>query len=472
MIARRTYNLSLFRLGIPLVVNELSTRDGQGSPELTEPLSLNVPQLGQQFPINTGTRDLETLLQDLDRPVRADILAGHPDPGPRRLFASTYLLPSSSWPHDGEARRSIVSHIDPTDPSIPDFWRADHRRNQDLLADFQNCVQVFNPTYRKPEKQKLPNGATVQNIPTPGETASAQQGTCLDFAILLAAIHEAGEGAPLLVFSGHRDGSPDHALIAAWTPANHRQTEPDTDPAHADLLDSKRIRAAVAAGQLVVLESTEIAEGHSRSADEAADRGRRFVEAHECHALDVAAVRRGANGRATPGLLAFDPVVSAAALLATQIAREDGRGQRESSHLLRALAEMRSPLLLETFGSEVAARLSSNPSTSNLSLSTHLAHHSQHSAGVATPNPTATLKTTEGYAAALLIAKSYARREANHRVQELHLLRSLLERPRLGISRAIRTAGGSPEQGLATLIALHKFEPGPSPSSGFDTTHF
>ncbi len=403
----------------------------------------------------------EALLQTLDRPVPCQIR--RPD-APEIEPATTALVPRDHWPHHPAARTSITCHVDPTDPALGRFWSG-AAPHSDLLSDFRRCADILASGYRLPHRLRLSNGATAQRVPTPTEIAQGQDGTCLDFSLLLAALHESSGGAPILVFSGGCEDRPDHAMVAAWTapdseastpgtpstPGNPKiLNTPKTSGSDEEVIEADALREWIRAGRIRILESTELARDKSRDPVRAEEIARHFVETVACHGVDVRAVRRGAAGRAAPGALLYSPIVARADLLASGMAAAEGGGQRETLHILRAMARMRSPVLVELADEKALLRLGRD--------------------GVRESPSKAELKTTQGYQTTFVEARLLASRRPNRVVTEADLLQALLRRPRPAIRRSLEEAGLDPGRMIQGLEASQAASD-PVSDSGWDTTH-
>ncbi|MCA9756718.1 MAG: hypothetical protein KDA27_13015 [Candidatus Eisenbacteria bacterium] len=451
---RRTYNLSLLRLGTTLWGRDTSTG--------TRRLRIRVPEFGAKLTWPEDGLAFETLLQDLERPTMAWV---HEDEFSSSEGEVTALLPRGFWPHDADARTSIVSHVDPTDPVLGTFWWGPSGVPE-LRAVFERCAAAFEPRYRTPSKIRTQNGATAQRVPDPTEIVANQEGTCLDLSLLMAALYEANGGAPLLVFSGGPEESPDHALIAEWVgipPSLHpgSSTPPPGDESSGEstaesvgLIGSDRLRAWVRDGRLRVLESTELAAGKSRAAERAEELGRSFVERVACHAVDVNAVRRATAGRAVPGGLLYAPLVARVDLLATRMAVEERIGQRESRHILQALAELGSPVLGTLLGESGLQALKRRGAP----------------ARPGEPVSRLSVRTTQGYHTVFIEARVLASARPDRKVTEEDLLCALLRRPRPAIRSLLESAGTNPGS-LANTLSPYTPRPLRGGGGGWDTTH-
>ncbi len=157
-------------------------------------------------------------------------------------------------------------------------------RSQLMQATFHAVAQLLPTTYH--DIEKFSPRLCSQRVRFPHD-ASGMDGscwpgaTCIDFVLLVAAALESVGLDPLLLLLGTASLGC-HAMVGAWL----------SDPEEEVLLtDAMRVRQAVAAGKVRVVDVTEFA--HNRGFKEACELGSRLLrECRVLYALDVRAARR------------------------------------------------------------------------------------------------------------------------------------------------------------------------------------
>lgn len=290
------------------------------------------------------------------------------------------------WTYSPEAAPILAAYVFPREPLVrtlvreagaldgglesllrsgrPDAERACFKALYEALLDRGRIL------YRGPEEEALPGGARFQRVRPPREVlpegGRPGEGTCLDLALLLASLLEGAGLMPVVLLLGDKPGRPEHAVAGCWLGG--------TPGPVASVTDAAFLRAETAAGRLLAVEATGVAEGFGAarmSFEEAlACGGRRVGKAAWVAGADIGAARPP-RGTVTPLDSPFDPDVVRIYEEAEAVAREKGRDRLEMSHLLYGACRAAGPAIkaclavLGLTAEAVAARMGERMVVSN-----------------------------------------------------------------------------------------------------------
>lgn len=376
--------------GLALLRSGLSPCTGR-APD--EPFCLRVPEFGYDVCGTLADRSVVSLLERVHTPTTGHVA---PEGGEEETLV---LLPANAWPHFPEARSAIAAFVLPRDLVVVGFSSGSTAGPvAGLRSAFERIAGKLAPHYREPERRLFGVDCSFQWILWPPEIALRSEATCLDLTLFLAGIVESGGDRPVVVFTGPRDGRPEHAFLGVWS-------GPGTVSVAG--LGAGQLRDAVVRGNLVLVEATELCAGFSRSFDVAVERGRATALATDCHGIDVAAVR----DYIPPLDLHHDPFVSLALGYAADHLNQKRLERRESSLLLLGLLQANGPVTRQIF-----RRIDLSSVSADLQEL------------LPKPAPVTTRpRTTAGYERIIRAAKEFAESVSSSRIREVDLLRAVFE---------------------------------------------
>jgi hypothetical protein len=209
-------------------------------------------------------------LESLAAPAVVDVIAERDG---REIGRSPVtLLPPRDWSHAGDARVLVAAHVVAGDDDVfrltldagggDALWTVAREGAEDaavqVLQRLYEHVATTAAVYQEPERSRDDRtGASWQTVRAAHDVLDAAhrsaKGTCLDLTLVLAGALECLGLPPLVVFTGPPDRAPSHACLALWADGGRRF--------HPLVTDAERLRAQVAAEELIAVETTGLCGG-------------------------------------------------------------------------------------------------------------------------------------------------------------------------------------------------------------------